>query len=341
MACLTMPVVHGGPATDVWCFTIFDSEFTLANCRLAGIIYIGYQIEECPTSGNLHAQGFVLVRTKCQKEHLAYLLGQPFSMNGKYVDGIARWYKPMVGLCLHSLQYCSSFSYCQSCHCGDHLGLYLNKAFCGYIQCKDSELKHKQGPYCSHGSIDLLLEHDRLRDSSAHARTLEIVQQMLADGARDKEIIDTFPVWYSRNYRLVERLRVELAPARQIGNNTQPSIYWLHGASGQHKSRIAHAVAPMRMYKKATNNLWWCGYNGQPLVCFEELRKRSFDGDFALLLRYTDRYPYQVEVKGGRVWLGVQVIIITSSLSPTEMWGTIGRGPEDLFALLVFTGRQE
>ena len=295
----------------------------MTQCRLSSIVYIGWQLEECPTSGALHIQGFVLLRDKSQREHLAYLLGQPWASNGKYVDGISRKYMPMIGLCLHSLQYCSSYAYCQSCHCGTHLGAFLNKGFCGYGGCVDSEDKHKLGPYTSHGSIDLLLERDRTRDHTAHARILEIVQQMLADGCTDLDIIENFGVWYSRNYRLVEKLRAVLAPQRQIGDNSEPSIYWLHGATSTHKSRIAHSIAPMRMYKKSVENCWWCGYTGQPYVVFEELRKRSFDGDFAMLLRLTDRYPAMVQTKGGQAFLGLEVIVITSSLSLPQRCGEL------------------
>ena len=329
LSVLGAPVIDAGPATDCWVSTIFDETFCMSQVRLASIVYIGFQLEECPTSGALHMQGFVLLRDKSQREHLAHLLGQPWASNGKYIDGVSRKYMPMVGMCLHSLQYCSSYAYCQTCHCGTHLGLFLNKAFCGYTGCLDSEDKHKLGAYQSHGSIDLLLERDRIRDQSAHARILELVQQMLADGCSDLDIIENFGVWYSRNYRLVAQLRVILAPQRVIGDNSEPSIYWLHGVTGTHKSRIAHSIAPMRSYKKSTENSWWCGYSGQPLIIFEELRKRSFDGDFSMLLKLTDRYPAMVQTKGGQAFLGVEVIIITSSLSPTEMWGTIGRGPEE------------
>ena len=53
---------------------------------------------------------------------------------------------------------------------------------------------------------------------------------------------------------------------------------------------------------------------------------------FSELLRLLDRYPMQVETKGGSVAFNSPLIIITAPQSPMDMWS--GRTQEDLQQLL-------
>ena len=63
---------------------------------------------------------------------------------------------------------------------------------------------------------------------------------------------------------------------------------------------------------------WWQGYNGQTDVIIDDFR-----GDMCrmhTLLRYLDRYPVQVPIKGSSCWLRATRIIITSCFKPDNVY---------------------
>lgn len=63
-------------------------------------------------------------------------------------------------------------------------------------------------------------------------------------------------------------------------------------------------------------NLRWCGYKGQGNVVIDEFRGVI---DISHILRWLDRYPVCVEVKGGSRPLRASQIWITSNLDP-RLW---------------------
>jgi len=72
----------------------------------------------------------------------------------------------------------------------------------------------------------------------------------------------------------------------------------------------------MDAYPKAPSTKWWDGYRGHKNVVIDEFRGEVGIGH---LLRWFDRYPVLVEVKGGSVVLKATHFWITSNLSP-DAW---------------------
>jgi len=95
-------------------------------------------------------------------------------------------------------------------------------------------------------------------------------------------------------------------------------VYW--GATGTGKSRRAWQEAGMDAYPKDPRTKFWDGYRGQKHVVIDEFR-----GDIAIghLLRWLDRYPVIVEVKGSSAVLSAQTLWLTSNLSPTQWYPDI------------------
>lgn len=88
-------------------------------------------------------------------------------------------------------------------------------------------------------------------------------------------------------------------------------VFW--GATGTGKSRRAWEEAGWDAYPKDPRTKWWDGYTGQPHVVIDE-----FCGtvDIAHMLRWFDRYPVLVEIKGAAVPLKATKIWLTSNVSP-------------------------
>lgn len=110
---------------------------------------------------------------------------------------------------------------------------------------------------------------------------------------------------------------------RRIGtDNLQPialertvSVFW--GRTGSGKSRRAWEEASLEAYPKDPNTKFWCGYRNHRNVVIDEFR-----GSISLshVLRWFDRYPVIVEIKGGAQVLAATNFWITSNIHPREWY---------------------
>lgn len=114
------------------------------------------------------------------------------------------------------------------------------------------------------------------------------------------------------HYRTLKQIRVDhLAPCAV---ERTVFVYW--GSTGTGKSRRAWDEAGIGAFPKDPRTKFWDGYSGHEHVVIDEFRG---DIDIAHLLRWFDRYPVIVEVKGSSCVLSAKSIWITSNLSP-EQW---------------------
>jgi len=97
------------------------------------------------------------------------------------------------------------------------------------------------------------------------------------------------------------------------------SIDVLYGSTGCGKSRKAWDTLGFGAYPKNPNNRFWDGYRPKE---HEGVIIDEFRGNIGIseLLRWCDRYPTQVETKGGGCVLLCKRIIITSNLHPREWY---------------------
>lgn len=103
------------------------------------------------------------------------------------------------------------------------------------------------------------------------------------------------------------------------------------GATNSGKTHHAFARFPnlYNMPVKSGNTLWFPGYAGEPVVLLDD-----FKGGFTLdqFLRLTDKYPIQVEDKGGFSWFSPSLIIITSNFEEIH-WYDYAKRQEHYLAL--------
>jgi len=139
---------------------------------------------------------------------------------------------------------------------------------------------------------------------------LKTVKAMLDAGQTDVNIATAdFELWvkYHKSFSAYKAL---IAPKR----NHDMELVILVGPTGCGKSRYCLERYPDAYWKQRSQ--WWDGYERHDTVVIDEYYGWL---PYDLLLRVADRYPMQVEVKGGQVNFTAKTICITSNIPP-KMW---------------------
>lgn len=108
--------------------------------------------------------------------------------------------------------------------------------------------------------------------------------------------------------------RIAADNLQPIGLERVVNVFW--GATGTGKSRRAWNEAGMDAYPKDPRTKFWDGYRDQEHVVIDEFRGGI---DVGHMLRWLDRYPVVVEIKGSATVLKAKTIWITSNLDP-RLW---------------------
>lgn len=114
------------------------------------------------------------------------------------------------------------------------------------------------------------------------------------------------------NYRTIRAISSDYS--RATGMERVCMVYW--GKTGTGKSRRAWDEAGMEAYCKDPRTKFWDGYQDEENIVIDEFRGGI---DVSHLLRWLDRYPVRVEIKGSSKPLKAKKIWITSNISPV-MW---------------------
>lgn len=93
-------------------------------------------------------------------------------------------------------------------------------------------------------------------------------------------------------------------------------VFVFTGRTGTGKSRRAWEEAGLTAYPKDPRTKFWDGYRDQKHVVIDEFRGGI---DISHVLRWFDRYPVLVEIKGSSTPLIAETIWVTSNLHP-EQW---------------------
>jgi len=149
--------------------------------------------------------------------------------------------------------------------------------------------------------------------------------EIVRENAKRGRLDDIPPDVYCRLYGNFKRIAVD--HMEPIGVERTVTVYW--GRTGTGKSRRAWGEAGFGAYPKDPRTKFWDGYRNHKHVVMDEFRGGI---DIAHLLRWFDRYPVVVEVKGSSVVLAATHIWITSNLNPRDWF--INLDEETLAALL-------
>lgn len=137
---------------------------------------------------------------------------------------------------------------------------------------------------------------------------LRSVANSIIAGTNIMEIALEHPVEFIKFNKGIERLHSLIQPRR----NWKTEIIVLWGKSGTGKSKLAWDCDP-NAYEKAAEHTWWDGYNGEDTIIIDDY---AGELPFRYLLRLADRYPMQVQIKGGTTQFRSRRIIFTTNIHP-------------------------
>lgn len=280
---------------------------------------LAYQRERAPVCGP-HWQIFASFKRKVRSKQVTQLLGYPVlaagADTGVNSEGKANRVSCVInfGTPQQAIAYCTAASFCRRCHAGASPFVELRcRDGCDQARAKDVLI----GPVLHGTPIQALDWTER------HAA----VVQKIKEGVSQADLCAEMPAYVVQCSRFVEKAFTLFAPPRRWA----PAVFWLHGASGSEKSRLASAVCT-DAYHKPPDSKWFDGYDNERVIVMNDLRKGTFT--FSYLLELFDRYPLRVEVKGGYRQMRARVMIVTCSKSHAELWAEIaGQANENIAQL--------
>lgn len=126
------------------------------------------------------------------------------------------------------------------------------------------------------------------------------------------------------HYSALRKITSDFARAREMVRQC-----WIFtGPTATGKSRRAWEEAGLDAYPKDPRTKFWDGYQGEKHVVMDEFRGGI---DISHLLRWLDRYPLRVEIKGASTISRMECMWITSNLTVDQWWPQLDAETLDAF----------
>lgn len=169
--------------------------------------------------------------------------------------------------------------------------------------CKKEETK-VSGPYEFGDAI-----------TQGHRSDLEQVAELIKKKCTITDVIDECPVAYIKFHRGIEKMMLHQLPKRTW--KTRTFIVWGPTGSGK-TSRVFHKYPNAYFLQRGNQkNLWFDGYFDQGCVVIDDFYNTI---PYDTMLRLCDRYPCNVEYKGGITPFLAVCLVITTNLHPDQIY---------------------
>jgi len=164
--------------------------------------------------------------------------------------------------------------------------------------------------YCSKDG-NLLVEKGTPPKPGKRTDMLKIKDAVLSDGKVPIDLTNN-----PQQLRFAENL---LKYYRRPEKYLKKTVIWIHGATGQGKTRKAMELVSDSYWKWNHDYKWFDGYQGDDFVILDELRQPTELWEWQKLLCLLDGYPLQVQVKGGFLSWNPKTVIITAPYPPSNV----------------------
>lgn len=142
------------------------------------------------------------------------------------------------------------------------------------------------------------------------------------DSAKSGSILDVPANVRVQHYRTLRTIAADYSEPIAM----ERRVYVFCGRTGTGKSRRAWGEAGLHAYPKDPRSKFWDGYRDQEHVVIDEFRGGI---DISHILRWLDRYPVLVEIKGSSTPLVAIKIWITSNLHPSLWYPDLDQETKD------------
>jgi len=197
-------------------------------------------------------------------------------------------------------------------------GLAIDKAFrkqfplpisCHYESCKGSA--EQNIAYCSKDDKDPISKGSPAA-SQGQRSDLQKAMDAVAEGAN----MVTVAEWYPNTWAQYRKSLAEYAGMKAVKRHWPTQSVYLWGPTGTGKTMHAHELNPTTVY--------WTGHflNGfsgaEDTLLFDDFDYRKMD--WQTFLTITDRYPMNINIKGGWANFAPKVIVFTSNSDPKSWY---------------------
>nr|QTE03426.1 MAG: replication-associated protein [Phylloscopus tenellipes CRESS-DNA-virus sp.] len=162
----------------------------------------------------------------------------------------------------------------------------------------------KDGDWYEKG--DMPIEKGSNKDSFKYC--LDMVKEGNFDAIEDSEHLGTY-IRYKKTFDSYYKPKLPPYP--------EPIGIWLHGKPGKGKdTAVIEKYAP---YIKP-HNKWWDGYDGQTSVLLSDVDLATAKWCGTHLKIWSDRYPFNAEIKGGSTVLHPEKLFVTSNYTIDQLF---------------------
>ncbi len=174
--------------------------------------------------------------------------------------------------------------------------------------CRKTDTRVEGWSYCTKGLITVGVGRGTRSD-------LKEIIDMIRGGCTEDDVWKEFPAQMIHGHR---GIRQYILWAKKHQSRGKPTITILVGETGTGKSRQAQQDYPDAYWlTKGTSRPWYDGYAAEASIILDEFYSwLAYDE----LLRLFDRYPLQLQTKGGSVPCKAHIFCITSNVLPQHWY---------------------
>jgi len=148
----------------------------------------------------------------------------------------------------------------------------------------------------------------------------------IKQGRREDDLDDDFGLLRAKYARFEEKKINECAKKKakiMFKENIVPEVHVRWGPPRTGKTRFVYEKHGVDNVFRLTGgdgskgSIWWSSYDGQEVILLDEFRGQM---NWDYLLQLTDRYPMELQTKGGSTWRCCKYIYICSNISPDKWY---------------------